>query len=61
MSLSFIKIFQEYLVEKSKYKAFSVRTHEGNWRQLTVRNNQNNELLAIIVFDKKSLSEVSFV
>ena len=34
-----------------------MRTHEGNWRQLTVRNNQKNEILAIIVFDKKNLNE----
>lgn len=47
-----------YLDEKTKFKAYSVRTHDGNWRQLTVRSNQKAELLAIIVFDKKNLSDV---
>ena len=53
-----IRKFQEY-VEQSECKPFNVRTHEGHWRQLTLRSNANKEMLAIIVFDKQNLTDVS--
>jgi len=52
-----VQAFKTYLHEKSSYKAFNVRNHEGNWRQLTLRSNQSNEFLAILVFEKKELTE----
>ena len=51
------KEFQVY-IEQSKYDPYNVRTRLGNWRQLTLRSNQNNEILAIVVFDKHELTEV---
>lgn len=51
------KDFQTYINEISLYKAFNVRTHDGHYRQLTVRTNQNKDLLAIIVFEKKNLTD----
>jgi hypothetical protein len=35
-----------------------LRTKEGNWRQLTLRSNQNKDILAIVVFDERELTEV---
>ena len=29
----------------------------GNWRQLTIRSNENNEFLVIVIFDKHDLSD----
>lgn len=51
------KVFLEY-VNNSKYKPFNVRTREGHWRQLTMRSNENKELLVIVVFDKHELDDV---
>ena len=56
--LLIIKKFQQYL-DQSEHKPFNVRNHEGNWRQLTLRSNQNDEFLAIVIFDKQDLIEVS--
>jgi tRNA (uracil-5-)-methyltransferase len=53
---SLVKLFQSY-IETSDYNPFNVRTHEGHWRQLTVRTNELNEMLAIIVFDKQKLTD----
>ena len=52
-----IKRFHEY-VNQSAYKPFNVRTHQGHWNQLTVRTNQSNEMLAIVVFYKQNLTDV---
>jgi len=52
-----MKSFLEY-VNNSKYKPFNVRTREGHWRQLTIRSNQDKELLVIVVFDKHELDDV---
>lgn len=41
---------------QSKYAAFNVRTHDGHWRQLTLRTNELHEILAIVIFDKQDLS-----
>jgi len=46
-------------MQQSKYAAYNVRTHEGNWRQLTLRTNQSKEILAIIIFDKQDLTDVN--
>ncbi|RNA09498.1 tRNA (uracil-5-)-methyltransferase -like protein [Brachionus plicatilis] len=53
---SFVKKFHEF-VENSEFKPVNVRTREGNWRQLTLRTNQNKEIVAIVVFDKRDLDE----
>lgn len=45
-------------MKQSKYKAYNVRTHLGNWRQLTLRTNQCKEIMAIVIFDKHDLTEV---
>jgi tRNA (uracil-5-)-methyltransferase len=45
-------------MDQNEYKAYNVRTHEGHWRQLTIRNNQAKDLLVIVIFDKQDLSEV---
>jgi hypothetical protein len=50
-------IFNFNLLNTILHRYFCV-TLNVNALQLTVRKNQNNELLAIMVFDKKSLSEV---
>jgi hypothetical protein len=54
-----LREFQNY-IDQSEYKAFNVRTHEGNWRQLTARTNRNRDLLVIVVFDKQELTDVTF-
>ena len=51
-----IKKFKIY-IDQSKYKALNVRTRAGNWRQLTIRSNENNEHLVIVIFDKQDLSD----
>jgi tRNA (uracil-5-)-methyltransferase len=56
-----VNYFQKYIDEVSKYKAFNVRNHEGFWRQLTLRSNQKNDILALIVLDKKNLTDVRII
>lgn len=53
----FIRVFKSY-INQSEYKAYNVRTHEGHWRQLTIRTNRSRDLLAIVIFDKQDLSDV---
>lgn len=52
-----LKNFQKYL-NQSQYKPFNVRTHQGHYRQLTLRSNEEKDLLAIVIFDKHELTEV---
>ena len=54
----FIRKFQDYIDTQSEYKAFNVRTHQGHWRQLTIRTNRNKDMLVIVVFDKQDLADV---
>jgi hypothetical protein len=56
----FIKKLHDY-IDQSEYKAFNVRTHLGNWRQLTLRSNENMDLLAILIFDKQDLNDVYYL
>jgi len=53
---TFLKRFQAYF-DESAYKPCNLRLKEGHWRQLTLRSNEAKELLAIVIFDKKDLSE----
>lgn len=53
---SFLKKFRPYF-EQSAYKPCNIRLKLGNWRQLTLRSNEAKDILAIIIFDKKDLSD----
>ncbi|CAF0862793.1 unnamed protein product [Brachionus calyciflorus] len=53
---SLVKKFHEY-IEQCEYKPVNVRTREGNWRQITVRTNQNKDLIVIVVFDQRDLND----
>ncbi|GAB1607960.1 tRNA (uracil-5-)-methyltransferase homolog A [Argonauta hians] len=50
------KVFQEY-VRGSQYSVYDAQTHQGNWRQLTVRSSTSGDLMAIIEFHSDDLSE----
>lgn len=52
----FTKKMQEY-IDQSTYDPINVRTKTGHWRQLTLRSNEEKDLLAIFVFDKKDLTD----
>ncbi|XP_064459841.1 tRNA (uracil-5-)-methyltransferase homolog A-like [Ornithodoros turicata] len=50
------KSFQEY-VRGSDKKVFDPETHEGYWRQLTVRTTRKNHVMAIVVIHPQQLTE----
>lgn len=52
-----IDSFQGYLREKSALKCYDLVTHEGNYRQITVRCNSNDQYLIIIDLHPQDLTE----
>ena len=49
--------FRSFLKEKSQLKGFDLVTHEGHYRQITIRRNQNEEYLLIVDMNPQDLSQ----
>ena len=52
-----LDVFREFLKDKSKLKGFDLVTHEGYYRQLTIRRNQKDEYLIIVDLHPQDLSK----
>lgn len=52
-----IDSFHLYLRESSRLRGFDLVTHEGNYRQITIRCNSNDEYLVIVDLHPQSLSK----
>jgi len=50
-----VQAFEKH-VQQSSYTPFSPLTHEGVWRQLTVRTTRNNDLLVVVVIHPQQMS-----
>lgn len=51
-------LFEKYLQTGTTLKGFDLVTHEGNYRQITIRCNSNDEYLIIIDFHPQDMDEV---
>lgn len=51
-----VGVFQEY-VRNSEHKPFSPLTHEGVWRQLTVRTSSNGDILIAVVVHPQEFTD----
>lgn len=49
--------FQRYLLEETSLKGYDLLTHEGNYRQLTIRRNQLEQYLIIVDMHPQELSK----
>jgi tRNA (uracil-5-)-methyltransferase len=52
-----IDVFEQYLKSVSTLKGFDMVTHEGHYRQITIRCNSNDEYLLIIDLNPQGLPE----
>ncbi|CAL4073565.1 unnamed protein product, partial [Meganyctiphanes norvegica] len=55
-----VQAFEKY-VQQSSYSPFSPLTHEGVWRQLTVRTTRNNDLLVVVVIHPQSMLQEELI
>lgn len=51
-----IRYFKEYVQNHSKWKVCEHFQHGGNWRLLTIRSNQKNELMVIVTIHPQDLT-----
>uniref|UniRef100_H3BDC7 tRNA (uracil(54)-C(5))-methyltransferase n=1 Tax=Latimeria chalumnae TaxID=7897 RepID=H3BDC7_LATCH len=50
-----VKAFQDY-IRLTPYSVYSPETYEGHWKQLTVRTNHANQVMAIAYFNPQKLA-----